>query len=588
MSQRRRVLLLIAIMSIVTLVVGGIAVVILYRIHFKEEKARLVETAQSQARLIEAIARYDAVYSQDYPGGSEEATLSQIRDAHGNYAGFGKTGEFTLARREGDLMVFLLSHRHFDLNQPRPVPFDSELAIPMRLSLSGKSGTVVGIDYRGETVLAAYEPVGELDLGIVAKIDWAEHRAPFVRAGVIAGLSAILVISLGAFLFMRVTSPMIKRLEESELRFRSTFEQAAVGIAHASPEGSFLLINQRFCNIVGYTRAEMFGRTFQEITHPDDLNADLDYIRQLLAGKISTYSIEKRYIRKDGSDVWVGLTKSLVRGSSGEPKYMIGVVEDISKRKQAEEKLKEYSEHLEEKVEERTKELKDAQEELVRKEKLATLGQLAGGVGHELRNPLGVISNSVYFLNMKLKDADEKTLKHLNILKREVERANTIITSLLDFSRSKLPSREEGDANDIVKNALASIEIPGNISVETRLDETLPRILLDPDQIQQIFQNIISNSVQAMGEGGRLKIETGVKGKFAEIIFKDIGEGIAKENLSKIFEPLFTTRAKGIGLGLAIVKSFVDEHKGQIEVKSEVGEGTTIIVKLPLDGKKGG
>jgi len=272
--------------------------------------------------------------------------------------------------------------------------------------------------------------------------------------------------------------------------------------------------------------------------------------------------------------------------SPGKGKFAT-VFTDITKREWAEEKLKEYSEHLEEMVEQRTKELRDAQEELVRKEKLATLGQLAGGVGHELRNPLGVISNSVYYLKMKLKDADEKALRHLDILRMEVERANKIVTNLLDFSRTRLPSREEGDANDIVKNVLASIEIPGNISVETQLDETLPRILLDPDQIQQAFQNIISNSVQAMGGGGKLRIKTGIRGKFAEIMFEDTGEGIAKENLSRIFEPLFTTRTKGIGLGLAIVKSLVDGHEGQIEVKSEVGEGTTITVKLPFHGKKG-
>ena len=167
MNEKKRVISLIFIMAASVLIVAGVAISILYRTAFKEEQARLVETAQSQARLIEAVARFDEKYSKDYPEGPEVATLSQIIDAHEHYAGFGKTGEFTLSKKEGDNIIFLLSHRHFDLNRPKPVAFDSELAEPMRRALLGRSGTVVGLDYRGEVVMAAHEPVAELDLGIV-------------------------------------------------------------------------------------------------------------------------------------------------------------------------------------------------------------------------------------------------------------------------------------------------------------------------------------------------------------------------------------------------------------------------------------
>ncbi len=169
-----------------TLSVSAIAIYLLYRTAFEEETVRLVETAKSQARLIEAIARFDRVYSTDYPEGSEKATLSQIIDAHREYQGFGDTGEFTLAKRKGDEIIFLLRHRHSEVEQPKPVPFDSKLAEPMRRALAGLSGTVIGPDYRGEMDLAAHEPVAELDLGIVANIDLDEVRAPFIRAGMIA------------------------------------------------------------------------------------------------------------------------------------------------------------------------------------------------------------------------------------------------------------------------------------------------------------------------------------------------------------------------------------------------------------------
>jgi len=212
MKEFRRVIYLVLIMMIVSLVVLGIAISLLYRTALNENRARLVETAQSQARLIEAVARFDALYSRDYPGGSKAATLQQIIDAHDNYRGFGKTGEFTLAQREDDQIVFLLSHRHYDLGKPKPVPFHLELAEPMRRALLGRSGSIVGLDYRGEVVLAAYEPVAGMNLGIVAKIDLAEIRTPFKKAAMIAGIAALLVVLVGSLLFFRISNPMIRRL----------------------------------------------------------------------------------------------------------------------------------------------------------------------------------------------------------------------------------------------------------------------------------------------------------------------------------------------------------------------------------------
>ncbi len=214
MTERSRMFLLISIMITVSLVVVSGTLTVLYRAALDEERERLVETAQSQARLIEAVARFDAVYSKDYPEGSVAATLSQIADSHQHYKGFGETGEFTLARREGDKIVFLLNHRHYDLDKPKPILFDSRLAEPMRRALSGQSGTVIGPDYRDEQVLAAYEPVKELNLGIVAKIDLAEIRVPFIKAGLLAlGITFVVVLS-GAALFLWISNPIIRRLEE--------------------------------------------------------------------------------------------------------------------------------------------------------------------------------------------------------------------------------------------------------------------------------------------------------------------------------------------------------------------------------------
>lgn len=215
MNPARRVLLLIAIMVMLSLVVEIVAIGTLYRTAMRGERERLVETVQSQARLIEAIARFDSQYTKDYPGGARDATLSQIVDAHDNYRGFGKTGEFTLSQLEGNMMVFLLRHRHGDRGNPMPIPMASTLAEPMRLALSGRRGTVIGLDYRGVRVLAAYEPLEELNLGIVAKIDLAEIRAPFKSAARLSAIIGLIVVLTGTALFLRVTEPLLKALSES-------------------------------------------------------------------------------------------------------------------------------------------------------------------------------------------------------------------------------------------------------------------------------------------------------------------------------------------------------------------------------------
>ena len=155
-------------------------------------------------------------------------------------------------------------------------------------------------------------------------------------------------------------------LKESEERFRATFEQAAVGVAHVRPDGRFLLVNQKFCDIVGYTRDELLEKTFQEITYPYDLEADLENVRMMLLNEIQSYAMHKRYMRKDGSFVWINLTVSLVRTSSGEPAYFISVIEDISDHKKLE-------------------------EQLFQAQKMEAVGQLAGGIAHDFNNLLTAV-----------------------------------------------------------------------------------------------------------------------------------------------------------------------------------------------------
>jgi PAS domain S-box-containing protein len=305
----------------------------------------------------------------------------------------------------------------------------------------------------------------------------------------------------------------------------------------------------------------------------------LDIIRE--HGKFTNF--EARITKRNGTIIWLQYSGTLFP----EKGYFEGVATDITERKRAEEALKEYSERLEEMVEERTQELWDAQEQLVRKEKLAVLGQLAGGVGHELRNPLGVISNAIYFLRMTLAEADETTSEYLGIISSEVRTAEKIVSDLLDFSRTRMPEREEIAASELVAQALARQPPPEDVEVVTQIPSGLPPVYADPHQMGQVLGNLVANAYQAMPEGGQLIIKTSeVSGKpprseGVALSIADTGCGIPQKNLGNIFEPLFTTRAKGIGLGLAVSKSLMEANGGSIEVESEVGKGSTFTVTLP-------
>jgi PAS domain S-box-containing protein len=349
MSSRARRLVLVLIMAALGLLVAAVAIFSLYRVAFEEEQLRLVETAQSQARLIEAVARFDAIHSAgDHSGGAAGATLGQITDAHRQYEGFGETGEFTLAMHAGDQIVFLLRHRHYDLEQPRPVPFDSELAEPMRRALSGHSGSVIAKDYRGVRVLAAHEPVAGLDWGIVAKIDLAEIRAPFVKAGLTVGGVGLLVMLFGVMLFFHVSNPLITDLEESEQRNRLIVETALDGHITADADGVITSWNPQAESMFGWSHQEVVGKRLSElIIPPRHLGAHVSGIKHFLAtgeGPILNKRTELTALHRDGHEFPVELRVSPFQWQ-GAPLFS-AFVSDINERKQAEERLRESEQRL--------------------------------------------------------------------------------------------------------------------------------------------------------------------------------------------------------------------------------------------------
>ncbi|PKN92394.1 MAG: hypothetical protein CVU44_14755 [Chloroflexi bacterium HGW-Chloroflexi-6] len=319
----------------------------------------------------------------------------------------------------------------------------------------------------------------------------------------------------------------------------------------------------------------------QQYIHPDDW----ERIERVFMNTVQNgvpFREEFRIVRQTGEQAWAEAIGQVDRDSPGRVYKIMGTMQDITERKQNEEQIRTYSEKLEEMVEARTVELREAQEKLVRQEKLAVLGQLAGGVGHELRNPLGVINNAVYYLRMAQPETSEKVKEYLGIIETETHNANKIISDLLDFSRIKTTAVESVDIAGLVRHTLERFPTTENVQVTLDLPEDLPTIYIDPRQLTQVLGNLVLNACQAMPQGGTLSLSAKKKGKMVTIAVADTGTGITPENMQKLFEPLFTTKPKGIGLGLAVSKKLIEANNGKIEVESEPGKGSTFIVILPI------
>jgi signal transduction histidine kinase len=231
--------------------------------------------------------------------------------------------------------------------------------------------------------------------------------------------------------------------------------------------------------------------------------------------------------------------------------------------------------------------LLETQEQLIRSEKLAAIGQLASGVGHELRNPLGAIKNAAFYIrrraaNTDLPKTEPRVMEFLSIIDEEVNSANKVITDLLGFSRMGKPAAAPTNIAGIIEDALRYTPIPQGVTLAKEINN-LPMVMVDGEQIKQVVVNIVLNALQAMPEGGHLDIRAADKGKFVEVEFIDTGGGIPDSNKKKIFDPLFTTKAKGVGLGLSVCKTIIEHHEGAINVKSQVGEGTTFTISLPTE-----
>mgnify|MGYP001034665434 CR=1 FL=1 len=373
-----------------------------------------------------------------------------------------------------------------------------------------------------------------------------------------------------------------REIRESQEKFERLFMDNPEAAVYMDSGFRILDINPRFCELFGYSLDEVKGKHIDDIVVPKNKMEEAKMLgEKFMKGPVYYDTIRQR---KDGSLVPVSISGAPIIVDD-ELVGTVGLYKDITERRQMEKKLEEYSQHLEELVEQRTRQLKKAQEQLIKSERLAAIGQVAAMVGHDLRNPLTSIKGATYYLKKKLgPKMDEKTIEMLELIEKNIEHSKEIITDLMEYSKEIRLELTETTPKSIVRDALSLVEVPENAKV-LDLTQSEPKIKMDVEKMKRVFSNLIKNAIDAMPIGGKLAITSRESNANMEIAFADTGIGMTKEIMEKIWTPFFTTKAKGMGLGLAICKRIVEAHGGSISVESIVGKGTTFTVTIPIKPK---
>lgn len=245
--------------------------------------------------------------------------------------------------------------------------------------------------------------------------------------------------------------------------------------------------------------------------------------------------------------------------------------------------LEQHAHTLTDKLTLRTVQLQRLENRLATAEKLALLGKFAGNVAHEIRNPLATIKNVAYLLKHKLQDASPQITQDLDILSFEINRMERVIAAIVNYTGERTPPLVEVSLPEVIQQSIEQVNVPDTVDLELNLDETTPHITGDADGLFFAFRNLIKNAIQAMPDGGKLSISLKpVSQKQVQITVKDTGIGISAKNISRIFDPLFTTRKDGFGIGLSLTQSIIEKHNGSIRVSSSEGVGTTFTINLPI------
>ncbi len=384
-------------------------------------------------------------------------------------------------------------------------------------------------------------------------------------------------------------------LAASERNYRELFDKNNDGMFVHDTQGRIIDVNQAALDMTGFTREEALGNVIQDFSQgesPYSQKEAVVYVKN--AYEEGPQNFEWLGKRKNGELFWaeINLKHAVIGGQN----RIIATIQDVSAAKQAAEELNRYRKHLEELIRARTRELEQAQDELLKKERLAVLGQLTATVSHELRNPLGVIRSSAFYLQQKNQEKNEKIIKHLNRIEDQVEICDSIVSELLEYTRGRHSQMVVGEINPWLEQVLNELPTPNDTGINIRLEANLPKIQFDKEKMRRVIVNLIDNALQASAEQKQRKaddiyepiieisstrIDTGIMFQV-----KDNGIGMDPETVDRAFEPLFTTRARGTGLGLANVSKIIEEHDGTVSLESKPNVGTKVMITIPAVTQK--
>lgn len=373
-----------------------------------------------------------------------------------------------------------------------------------------------------------------------------------------------------------------KTLLESEERFSKAFHNSPVPqIITRCGDWKFIDANDSVLHLLEYSREELIGHSSAELK----LIASEQRNKGARAEENGGLREFETEVRTKSGKIMTVLASTETITLNGQ-KHLINTFIDITIRKQMQEKLEEYSKHLEELVEERTKQLKDS-------ERLAAIGATAGMVGHDIRNPLQAITGDLYLVKTELAtipESEEKknAVESLCEIEKNIDYINKIVADLQDFARPLKPHIEEADLKQIISELLEKNGLPENIKIKVKVDPEAQKVLSDSAYINRIMYNLVTNAVQAMPKGGKLTINAYKDKKTDEAVITvtDTGVGIPEAVKNKLFTPMFTTKSKGQGFGLAVIKRMAVALNGNVVFESQEGNGTTFTVRLPQNIKR--
>lgn len=367
-----------------------------------------------------------------------------------------------------------------------------------------------------------------------------------------------------------------EQLRLTKDRYQNLFEQSGAAIFIVDPDtGVCLNANLAAQELTGYPREDLVRMNLFDLCHPQEHHEIISDMKSLANGA-RTADREVSIIRKDGLIRIIGQSSKML--TYGGQRVVQTIMRDVTDLKLSNQKER------------------DLQHQLTRSERLSSIGRLAASVAHELKNPLGAIRNAIYYIrnalgNNPILETDPHLRDIMKLAEGEVDSAVVIIGELLDFSRVVQLVPRRTSINEVLERLPNIVLIPENVELIWDLDLTLPSAIVDPDRLNQVFCNLANNAVQAMPQGGKLTIRSHFIVEAAGdddgrdmigVEIEDSGVGIEPHHLSKVFEPLFTTKARGTGLGLAISRNIVEKHGGVILVRSQIGKGTSFTVKLPV------